>query len=816
MPYYIGGTIPQRERLLVQTPAAMRRRFNIDVRIGTEIVQIDRGQKKVVAREVETGRQYSEPYDVLILSPGAFPVRPALPGIDSPNVLTLRGLADMDAIKSAIDQQKDGRAVVVGGGYIGMEMAEALRQRGLAVALVERGTHVFSAAIDPEMAAPLHEQLREKGVDLHLGTSVAAIEQAAGGLGAGSPPAGLVVRLSSGQSLPATLVIVAIGVRPEVTLAREAGLEIGPSGGIAVDAHMRTSDSDIYAVGDAVEVQNAVLGGGQRVLIPLAGPANRQGRIAADNALGRESVYRGTQGTAICKVFDLTVGLTGPSEKTLERMGQACEKVYVHPASHAGYYGGASAMSLKVLFDPGSGRVLGAQAVGRQGVDKRIDVLAVAIRAGMTVADLAHLELSYAPPYSSAKDPVNYAGFVASNALNGDGALCHAAEIASPGGDQFVLDVRTAEEFEAGTIPGAVNIPLDQLRDRMAELPREKEILAFCQVGLRGYLACRILSQNGLRCRNLSGGYKTFRDSQAVSAPATPVAGRGPEACETQRVAETQKVETQKVACEPPVKTIDARGQQCPGPIMTLKAELQGIAAGRSLTIVASDESFGADVAAWCRSTGNRLLEVHKDNGTTSATIQRTQSAATAPTATGPAPSAMPSTGTGKTLGQAQGKTPRQAQGKTIVLFSDDFDKAVAAFIIANGAAAMGSDVTIFFTFWGLNVLRSKDGPGVPKTMVERMFGWMMPRGPSRLTLSKMNMMGMGGAMIRGIMRKKHVLSLEELIRQALAGGVKLVACSMSMDLMGIKAAELIDGVAQGGVATYLDTAQKGNVNLFI
>jgi peroxiredoxin family protein/TusA-related sulfurtransferase/rhodanese-related sulfurtransferase len=625
------------------------------------------------------------------------------------------------------------------------------------------------------MAAPLHDLLRAKGVDLRLETSVGAIEKSADGL---------VVRLSTGQSLPATLVIVAIGVKPEVTLASQAGLSIGPSGGILVDDHMRTSDSSIYAVGDAVEVEDAVLGGGQKALIPLAGPANRQGRIAADNALGRQSAYRGTQGTAICKVFDLAVGLTGPSEKTLRRLGRPCEKIYVHPFSHAGYYGGASAISLKLLFEPATGRVLGAQAVGRQGIDKCIDVLAVAIRAGMTVVDLAHLELSYAPPYSSAKDPVNYAGFVASNALNGDGAVCHTENVVNPRSDQFLLDVRTGAEVEAGTIPGSANIPLDQLRDRLAELPREKEILAFCQVGLRGYLACRILSQNGLRCRNLSGGYKTFCDSKAVTAlaPVTSCDSPAPRA-----------PETQKAACEPPIKTVDARSQQCPGPIMMLKGELETIPAGSSLTIVASDQSFGADVAAWCHSTGNRLIAVHNDNGTTSATIQRVQ--CPAPAAAAPAD---------------------RAKGKTIVLFSDDFDKAVAAFIIANGAAAMGGDVTIFFTFWGLNVLRREKSPRLPKTIVERMFGWMMPRGASRLKLSKMNMMGVGGAMIRGIMRKKNVLSLDDLISQAVAGGVKLVACSMSMDLMGIKAPELIDGVEQGGVATYLDTAQNANVNLFI
>ena len=505
MPYHIGGTIADRGRLLVQTPEGMRERYRLDVRTRTEVLRIDRAARKVLVRNLATGEEIEEPYDALILSPGAAPVRPPIPGADHPLVFTLRTLGDMDRIKQVVDEQKPAQAVVIGGGYIGLEMTEALRQRGVGVTLVELAAQVFSAA-DPEMVAPIQQELESNGVDLRLGASVTAIREEDGRLE---------VRLSTGEAVACGLAIMAIGVRPEATLARDAGLATGEFGGIVVDEHMRTSDPAIYAIGDAVEVPHLV--GGRPAFIPLAGPANRQGRIAADNIFGRPSVYKSSQGTAICKVFGLAIGMTGLSEKALKRAGRPYEKVYIHPTSHAGYYPGAKQMSLKLLFDPKGGGILGAQAVGADGIDKRIDVLAVAMRAHMTVHDLKDLELSYAPPYGSAKDPVNYAGFVASNVLAGDVALCHVADVTSPRPDQVLLDVRTPGEVEAGTIPGARNIPVDELRTRLAELPKDKEILAFCQVGLRGYLACRILSQNGFKCRNLSGGYKTYKAATAMA-----------------------------------------------------------------------------------------------------------------------------------------------------------------------------------------------------------------------------------------------------------------------------------------------------------
>jgi len=499
LPYHIGEVIPNRESLLIQTPESMTRRFAIDVRTRCEVVSIDPKAHSILARDLDSGAETTEAYDKLILSPGAAPLAPPISGVNLSGVHTLRNIADMDTIKRIVDEDAPQRAVVVGGGYIGLEMTEALRLRGLEVTLVELADQVFIAA-DSEMVAPIHQQLELHGVDLRLGVSVNAIEAAG---------EKLKVTVSTDESIECGLVILAVGVRPEVILAREAGLDIGQTGGIAVDGHMQTSDPDIFAVGDAVEVTGFVDGG--KTLIPLAGPANRQGRIAADNIFDRPSVYRDTQGTAICKVFDLAIGMTGLSEKSLVKTGLNYEKIYIHPASHAGYYPGAAAMSIKLLFDPNDGRILGAQCVGSDGVDKRIDVLAVAIRAGLTAQQLQDLELSYAPPYGSAKDAVNYAGFVASNVLSGDVKLCHTPDMIDPRDDQVLLDVRTTAEVDAAAIPQAVNIPLDDLRDRLAELPRDKELLVFCAVGLRGYLACRILSQNGFACRNLTGGYKTYK-----------------------------------------------------------------------------------------------------------------------------------------------------------------------------------------------------------------------------------------------------------------------------------------------------------------
>jgi peroxiredoxin family protein/rhodanese-related sulfurtransferase/TusA-related sulfurtransferase len=618
------------------------------------------------------------------------------------------------------------------------------------------------------MVSILHQELEINGVDLRLNTSVTAFSESAKGLN---------LTLSSGETLETGVAILAIGVKPETALAKAAGLELGPRGGIKVNDRLQTSDANIYAVGDAVEVTDFVTR--QPALIPLAGPANRQGRIAADNIFGRDARYKDTQGTAICKVFNLAIGMTGLSEKAAKRAGIACEKIYVHPASHASYYPGAAPLSIKMLFDPQTGKVLGAQAVGSDGVDKRIDIFAVAIRAGLTVYDLEELELSYAPPYGSAKDPVNMAGFVAANALRGDFKLCHVADVVNPAPHQKVLDVRTPAEVAAGTIPGAKNIPLDELRERLGELSKEKEYLVFCKVGQRGYLACRILTQNGFKCRNLTGGYTTYQRVNAMPVAEMP-----------EKHKPVQDTDNQDLEKESPlklVKTVNACGLQCPGPILQLKNAIDEVKEGEAVSITATDPGFVADAPAWCNTTGHELVSIEPaEKGAYRATVI-------------------------KRGGQSSGK-----HSMVNVVFSNDFDKAMAAFIVANGAAAAGYEVTLFFTFWGINILRKSGPVTAKKNLIEKMFGLMMPKGPERLKLSQMNMGGLGMAMIKGIMKHKNVMPLPALIAQAKQSGVRLIVCTMSMDLMGIKKEELIEGVEEGGVAMYVDHLSRSSANLFI
>ena len=495
LPYHIGGEIVERGKLLLQTPQSLKARHNLDVRVRHAVLSIDRAKKEVVVRDLEADRTYRERYDKLIIATGATPIRPPLPGIDHPRIFTLRNIPDTDAIKTAVDEGAKS-AIVIGGGFIGLEMAENLRRRGLAVHLVEMLDQVMPP-LDREMATAIHQELLSNSVQLHLSDAVEAFAAAEDRVSA---------KLKSGAVLTADFVVLAIGIRPESKLAAEAGLQLGERGAIVVDPHMRTGDPDIYAVGDAVQTHDFVTG--RDTLVPLAGPANRQGRIAADHVFGRGSTYRGSQGTSVVRIFDLTVAMTGAGEKALGRAGIDYEKVYLHPVHHVTYYPGAAGMHLKLLFRPGDGRVLGAQITGRQGVDKRIDVLATAIQAGMTVHDLEQAELAYAPQFGAAKDPINMAGFIAANVLRGDVKIVHADRLNH---EAVLLDVRDPVEHQAGAIPGAMLIPVNELRARHGELPKGKRIQAYCAVGLRGYLASRILSQLGYDVCNLSGGYKTYR-----------------------------------------------------------------------------------------------------------------------------------------------------------------------------------------------------------------------------------------------------------------------------------------------------------------
>ncbi len=501
LPYYLGGVIAEREKLLVTTAEQLRSRFKLDVRTRSSVEAIDRMAKNVRIRDLASGREYGETYDKLILATGAVPFRPSIPGMDLPGVFTLRNLEDTDAIKQRVDRGVK-QAVLLGGGFISLELAENFVRRGISTTVVEKGEQILTP-FDREMTTPIVAELAAKGVTLLLGQSAETINP--------TGEEGLVVCMTSGQRLPAQLVVFGVGVRPETKLAVDAGLEVGPRGGIRVNEHLQTSDPHIYAVGDAIDVTDVVTG--EETQVPLAGPANRQGRIAADNVFGRTARYRGTQGTAIVGVFELTAAMTGASEKVLRRADRPFRKVYVHSTHHAGYYPGAEAMALKLLFDPTTGRVLGAQAVGGAGVDKRIDVLAVAIQAGMTVFDLEEMELAYAPQYGSAKDPINMAGFVAGGLLRGDHPQVDVeAVLAAPAAERLLLlDVRTPEEFASGHILGAVNIPVDDLRSRLGELPRDRRIAAYCKVGQRGYLATRILLQAGFSAANIGGGLKTYK-----------------------------------------------------------------------------------------------------------------------------------------------------------------------------------------------------------------------------------------------------------------------------------------------------------------
>jgi NADPH-dependent 2,4-dienoyl-CoA reductase/sulfur reductase-like enzyme/peroxiredoxin family protein/rhodanese-related sulfurtransferase/TusA-related sulfurtransferase len=770
LPYYIGDTIKERDNLIIQTPQKFKQRFNVDVRLRSEVMAVDTDRKTVSIRTAEGTVQ--EPYDVLLLAPGCIPVRPPIKGIDSPLVHTLRTIPDTDRIRAMVDKGDARRAVVIGGGFIGLEMAENLRQRGLEVTLVELLDHVFAPA-DAEMAASLHQHLVINGVKLALGHGVSQI------IDDGSGTASVV--LDNGTSFLAELIILAIGVRPDTAFLKSSGLSVSERGAIIVNERMQTSDPHIFAVGDAVEVEDFV--SGSKTLIPLAGPANRQGRIAADNVAGIASTYKKTLGTAICKVFDLTVAVAGVNEKTAKRLGIAYAKSYTHSTSHASYYPGAFPLSIKLLFAPDSGRVLGAQAIGRDGVDKRIDVLATAIRHGLTVQELSELELAYAPPFGSAKDAVNIAGFVAQNILESRMPVFYAENIAAiDPSRQQLLDVRAPAEHEAGNIPGSLLIPVDELRGRLAELDKSKEILVYCQVGLRGYLATRTLLQLGYTARNLSGGYKTWSASHTQDYDAAFLKAVKEPACSTPGNAVSDEVKV----------TVNACGLQCPGPIAKLKAAVDNLKDNETVEIRATDQGFAADIPAWCARTRNTLVSLGQENGVYTAQVRKgaPDNVCTIP--------------------------PSSADKKTMVIFSNDLDKMMAAFIIANGASSMGSEITLFFTFWGLNLLRKANRVPVKKSFVENMFGLMMPRGSTRTKLSKMNMAGMGTAMMRQVMKKKQVYSLEELMAQAKANGVRFVACTMSMDIMGIKKEELIDGIEFGGVAAYLQKADEAGYNLFI
>lgn len=771
LPYYIGDTINNREKLFVQTAKGFTDRFRIDIRTEQEVTAIRPDKKEVEIKNLSTGETYTETYDKLVLSPGAEPLRPGIEGIGSKKIFTLRNVPDTDTIKNYVNTENPKRAIVVGGGFIGLEMAENLHDLGIQVDVVEMANQVM-APLDFSMAAIVHRQLTDKGVGLHLEDGVSRFEEKDGGV---------TVHLRSGKQIATDMVLLSIGVRPETKLAKDAGLAIGERGGITVNDYMQTSDADIYALGDAVEVRHLVTG--QPALIPLAGPANKQGRIVADNIVfGNKEKYPGSIGTSIAKVFDLTVATAGANAKLLQRNNIPYISSYTHGASHAGYYPGAVPLSIKILFAPENGKLLGAQIVGFNGVDKRIEMLAQVIQRGGTVHDLTELEHAYAPPYSSAKDPVNMAGFVAENILNKKSRIIQWRELAELPADTIRIDVRTHDEYKLGTIPGFINIPVDELREHLDELPKEKPIVVTCAVGLRGYLAYRILVQNGFKhVRNLSGGYKTW---SVATAPIKEIVSHKPE------IPESTSYENSDSQIN--LLKVDACGLMCPGPVMQLKKNYEALKIGEQLQITATDQAFGKDVTSWCKMTGAELVALENKNGVVAATIRKQEKTASCEI------------------------SRNNADNKTLIVFSDDLDKALASFVIANGAASTGKKVTMFFTFWGLNVIKKQHKPTVTKDIFGKMFGWMLPTHSGKLKLSKMNMGGAGSWMMRLIMKRKRIDSLESLIQQAIDNGVEMIACTMSMDVMGVQKEELMDNVTLGGVASYLERAEEANVNLFI
>ncbi|MTM91199.1 CoA-disulfide reductase, partial [Turicibacter sanguinis] len=672
LPYYIGEVIDEREKLIVQTVEQMSTKFKIDIRNLSEVIKIDKENKVVTVTNHKTGESYEETYDVLVLSPGAQPIKPGISGINEcNNLFTLRNIPDTDQIKSFVDNQKPKHAVVIGGGFIGLEMAENLHERGLEITLVEASSQVM-APLDIEMVSIIHEHLVDKGVKLILNDGVKSFENN-----------GKKVVLNSGQVIETDLIILSIGVHPETTIAREAGLALNERGAIVVDKKMKTSDESIYALGDAVEIMDFV--NKQPTIIPLAWPANRQGRIVADNICGKESEYKGTLGSSVAKVFDYTVAATGNNEKTLKRLNLEYKALHIHPGSHAGYYPGAFPIAYKLLFNPTTGQIYGAQGVGIDGVEKRIDVIATAIKGNLNVIDLQDVEVCYAPPYNSAKDAVNMLGYYAENIMDGLIETIDWSEVNSlDETTSVVLDVRESFELMTGKIKNSIHIPLGQLRNRLNELPTDKTVYVTCQVGLRGYVACRLLNQYGFKAKNIDGGVKTYlaieKAQQAISKQWISII----------KNKEVTPVVSQNLDDMPVKVKLNACGLQCPGPIRRVFEEMNHITDGEILEVKASDPGFTKDISSWCEKTGNTLLnsEFNKNEKNFVAYLQK-----------------------GTQVSQTANTNTLDKNGATLVVFSGDLDKAIASFIIATGAASMGKEVTMFFTFWGLNILKSKNKP---------------------------------------------------------------------------------------------------------
>lgn len=778
LPYHIGGSIKERDNLLLQTVEGMSAQYGIDIRNFSEVKSIDKDAKTVTVYDYKRQEEYVESFDELIISTGAKAIKPNIPGFETANnVFTLRNIPDMDLIKAYIAEHHVQTATVIGGGFIGLEMMENLVELGLSVNVIEMAPQVM-LSLDFEMAQQLHAQINMHGVNLILNDGLSKIVDQ-----------GNLLLLNSGKSLATDMTILSIGVLPENTLAESAGLELGYKGAIKVTPHLQTSAEHIYAIGDVIEVVDTITG--KPTNIPLAWPANRQGRIVADVINGIDTSYPGTQGTSVAKIFELTAASTGNSERQLKMNKIEYNAIHIHPNSHAGYYPGASPIALKLLFGK-EGQILGAQAVGTEGVEKRIDVIATAIKFGARADQLAAVELAYAPPYSSAKDPVNMLGYVADNMMSGKLETFQWSDIEElKEKNAFFLDVREDFELATGTIEGSVQIPLNQLRDRLGELPKDKTIYVYCQVGQRGYNATCVLEQAGFSAKNLDGGYKTYKHANYQLKEFYVKKEDFVDLLEDIKPNNLTQTINQEMMI------LDACGLQCPGPILKVKQAMDKMKDGQLLKVEASDFGFSADVENWAANTGNTVLDNKIENNKVIATLKK---------------------GRGQEVVQnrlmpQEGVLQETKNGATMVVFSGDFDKAIASMIIATGAASFGKPVTIFFTFWGLSILKKEP---VKKKGMAKLFDIMLPKSANQLPLSKMNMGGAGQKMIKKIMKDKNVDALPEMIQQAHELGVKFVACTMSMDLMGIEKEELFDFVEYGGVATFIGDSEQANMQLFI
>ena len=766
LPYHIGGVIQNRESLLIQTPESLKARFNLDVRVNSEVVGVN-GKDKKVKVKTKNGEEYEENFDFLVLAPGAKSILPVVKGIENKKIFTLRNINDMDKIKAEIKNYNVKKATVVGGGYVGIETAENLKHLGIDTTLIEAVPHIL-ASFDSEISNILEYELINNGINLLTSEKVIEFQE---------DKDEVIIKLESGKSVAADMVILSIGVNPDTKFLQNSGINLGERGHILVSEKLETNIDGVYALGDSIIVKNYITN--QDVAIPLAGPANRQGRIVAGNIVGRNEKYKGSLGTAIIKIFELTGASTGLNERSLKQLNIPYEKVYLHPNNHATYYPGATAISIKALYNKENRQILGAQAVGISGVDKFIDVIATSIKFKATIDDLTELELAYAPPFLSAKSPANMLGFIGQNIEDNLLEQVFMKDLENYNEKEtIILDVREKLELISGKLNDSINIPLSELRKRYTELPKDKEIWTYCAVGLRGYIASRFLTQKGYKVKNLAGGIK-IEEKELIK---------------TQEETFSNK-ENSDYNVDKEDEYLDLSGLSCPGPLVKIKEKIDKLQGSEKLKVKVSDPGFYNDIQAWSKVTKNSLLSLDKKDGLTYATLQKGQASKVV-------------------VKEQENVIIEDNSNMTMVVFSGDLDKAIAAFIIANGALTMGKKVTLFFTFWGLSILKKKNL--AKKSFIEKMFAMMLPKNSQDLPVSKMNFFGIGAKMIRSVMKKKNIMSLEELMKKAKDLGVNITACTMSMDVMGISKEELIDGINYGGVGQYLGEAEKSNNNLFI